>query len=167
MAYTNWIWIAFLLAAPTQAADMEFQGYSIEADGPADARQILRVQGKRYAIPGTPVQVVGKAQLCLGRKDSSAGVVSVDAIGGRLAAVSRVNYGVEPSLRIAKGRLAIEASEGKFGVVLGNLGTAQASSDDSVDPVFAPILLRGDSGWEPALTALLGVERKLVDCMFS
>ena len=82
-------------------------------------------------------------------------------------AVSRVDYGLDPAARVVKGRLEIEASEGKFSVVLSNLGTAQASSDDSVDQVFVPILLRDGSGWEPALTALLGVERKLVDCMFS
>ena len=60
MAYANWMWIALRLAMPTLAAEIEFQGYAIETDGPVDARQILRVQGKRYAIPGAPAQVVGK-----------------------------------------------------------------------------------------------------------
>lgn len=166
MAYAKWMLLALLATSPVLADQTEFQGHAIEAEGVADARQVLRVRGTRYAIPGTPAQIVGKAQLCLARKDSGAGVVSVDAAAGRLAAISRVEYRDVPSNRLVKGRLTVEAGEGSFSVVLGNLGILQGVPGETADEVFSPLSLRPGSGWEPALAALIGVEQALVDCMF-
>ncbi len=167
MSYRNWMLAALLMvSSAAMAEETAFQGHAIEAEGVADARQVLRVRGTRYAIPGTPAQIVGKAQLCLARKDSRAGIVSVDPAGGRLAAVSRVEYRDEPSLRLVKGRLTVEAGDGGFSVVLSNLGILQGNPGEAVDEVFSPLLLRADSRWEPALAALIGVEQALVDCMF-
>ncbi|HSD16982.1 MAG TPA: hypothetical protein VLC71_06965 [Thermomonas sp.] len=167
MKYANWMWLAFLLSVPAQAADMDFQGYAIEAEGPASGRQILRVQGKRYAIPGTPAQVVGKAQGCLSQRDSRAGVVSVDADGGRLVAVSRVEYRDGGGAHLARGWLTVDAGDGAFGVALSKIGVLQASSGDAADEVFLPLGLDGGAGWEPALAAVIEVEKSLVDCMFN
>ena len=167
MAYSNGLLAVLLAASPVLADEMEFQGHVIEAQGVADARLALRVRGLRYAIPGSPEQVVGKAQACLTRRDSGAGVVSVDAAGGRLIAVSRVEYRSDPLPGTIKGRLVVEAAGGGFSVVLSNLGVMQGPTADGADEVFAPLLLRGDSGWEAALSAVIGVKQALVDCMFS
>ena len=51
-------------------------------------------------------------------------------------------------------------------MVFGNLGILQGNAGATGDEVFLPLAMRPDSGWEPALTALIGVERALVDCMF-
>lgn len=166
MTYRNVLVAVLLVAPPALADETQFQGHAIEAEGVGDARQVVRVRGTRYAIPGTPAQIVGKAQLCLSRKESGAGVVSVDAAGGRLAAIARVDYRDEPAQRLAKGRLTVEAGEGGFSVVLGNLGILQATPDANGDEVFAPLRLRTGAGWEPAVTAMIGVEQALVDCMF-
>ncbi len=107
-----------------------------------------------------------KAQVCLAGPDSRAGIVSVDAEGGRLVAISRVEFRDAERVGLAKGRLAVEAGEGAFQVVLGNLGIRQGAADVNGDEVFQPLAMRPDSGWEPALAALIGVEQALVDCMF-
>ncbi len=168
MLYANLILATLLTASPALADATEFQGHTIESDGTAEARQVLRVHGTRYSIPGSPAQIVGKAQQCLSRKDSGAGVVSTDAAAGRLVAISRVQFGQEPLLRTLKGRLTVETGTGQFGIVLSNLGVLQEGAGDAgVEEVFSPVLQREGSGWQLALAALIGVERNLVDCMFS
>lgn len=166
MAYRHGILLVLLATAPALADDAQFLGHAIETDGAADARQVLRAKGRRYAIPGMPAQIVRKAQVCLARPDSQAGIVSVDAEGGRLVAISRVEFRDAAGIGLAKGRLALEAGDGAFQVVLGNLGIRQGSADANGDEVFQPLAMRPDSGWEPALAALIGVEQALVDCMF-
>ena len=166
MAYRLGILIALLATVPARADDVRFLGHAIELDAAADARQVLRARGTLYAIPGTPAQIVRKAQVCLARPDSHAGIVSVDADGGRLVAISRVEFRDAERIGLAKGRLAVEAGDGAFQVVLGNLGILQGNAGATGDEVFLPLAMRPDSGWEPALTALIGVERALVDCMF-
>jgi len=160
--------LATLLAvSPVVSADeLSFQGHVIEAEAVAGARQIARVRGTRYSIPGEPAQVVGKAQACLARRDSGAGVVSVDAAGGRLVAVSRMAYG-DAAARTVKGRMTLEASAGGFAVVLSNLGVLQGVTADSGEEVFAPLVVGDEAAWQPALAALVRVEQSLVDCMFS
>lgn len=166
MWYRNLAVAALLAAAPALADEAPFQGHAIEAEGVADARQVVRVRGTRYAIPGTPAQIVGKAQLCLSRRDSGVGIVSVDPAAGRLAAVGRVAYRDEPALRLVKGRLTVEAEAGNFSVVLGNLGILQGNPGERADEVFTPLHLDAGSAWQPALTAMIAVEQALVDCMF-
>lgn len=159
MARGRWILAALLAASPVMAAQTEFQGHAMETDGGA----VLRVQGKRYAIPGTPAQVVVRAQACLSRGDSGAGVVSSKPQEGRLVAIGRVPFG---SHGIAKGRLTLEASDGGFSIAVSDLGIAPAASGDHMDLVFAPVLRNAGSDWEPAVAALIGVEEALVGCLF-
>lgn len=168
MQYAGWMMAALLATTPAQAraAEVEFQGQAIEVDGSADARQVLRVRGKRYSIPGTPAQVVGKAQMCLVRKDSGAGIASTDPAGGRLAAVVRVDYAAEPRSGTVKAWLAVEAGEHNFTVIISKLGTTQRSAGDD-EEVFSPLLMRRDSGWELALAAVIKIEQALVECMYS
>ena len=166
MAYRHGILLMLLATVPALADDARFPGHAIETDGASDARQVLRARGALYAIPGTPAQIVRKAQICLARPDSGAGIVSVDAEGGRLVAISRMEFRDAGRVGLAKGRLAVEAGEGAFQVVLGNLGIRQGAADVNGDEVFQPLAMRPDSGWEPALAALIGVEQALVDCMF-
>ncbi|RZA20790.1 MAG: hypothetical protein EOP93_05080 [Lysobacteraceae bacterium] len=168
MAYGNWMVAALLAGSPEALADVtQFQRHAVEVEDSAGARQVLRVSGTRYSIPGTPAQIVGKARSCVSRRDSGAGVVSVDLAGGRLVAVSRVEYRHGASTRIVKGRLLVEAGAGDFSVVLSNLGLLDDSAGDAVDEVFVPLRMDADAAWEPALAAVIQVEQALLDCMFS
>jgi hypothetical protein len=167
MIFRNWALLGLLALPPAMADELEFQGHVLDVQGPAHAREVMSVRGTRYAIPGSAEQIVAKAQVCLGRKDSGAGVVSVDPAGGRLVAVGRVAYAHGALPRLVRGRLALEAGEGIFSIALVGLRTAEAGTADVVDPVFAPLLLHPASGWEAALGAVIGVERALVDCMFT
>ena len=87
MAYRHGILLMLLATVPALADDARFPGHAIETVGASDARQVLRARGALYAIPGTPAQIVRKAQVCLAGPDSRAGIVSVDAEGGRLVFV--------------------------------------------------------------------------------
>lgn len=159
--------LATLFTAPlAMAAEARFQGHAVEWDDASAVHQVLRVTGTRYAVPGSPEQIVGRAQMCLSRKESMAGVVSVDRDAGRLTAVSRVEYRDEPALRLAKGWITVEAGEGFFNVVLSRIGILQASTSETAEEVFSPLALGGDHAWEPALAALIAVEEALVDCVF-
>lgn len=168
MAYRNLMLAALLTASPALADEMTFQGHALEVDGSGDAAQLLRLRGTRYAIPGTATQIIGRAQLCLSRKDSRAGIVSVDPAGGRLAAVSRVEYQDDSSMHLVRSWLTVEAEEGNFSVVLSKLGLRQEppANADGADEVFSSFQLRNDGVWKPAVTAVIGVEQALVDCMF-
>ena len=112
MAYRHGILLMLLATVPALADDARFPGHAIETDGASDARQVLRARRALYAIPGTPAQIVRKAQVCLAGPDSHAGIVSVDAEGGRLVAISRVEFRDAERVGLAKGRLAVEAGEG-------------------------------------------------------
>lgn len=166
MVLGSWLLAALLAGEPAVAGTLQFEGHAVSVEGVADARQVESVRGTRYAIHGTSAQIVGKAQQCLSRKDSQAGIVSVDQAHGRLEAVSRVDYGDVPSQRLVKGRLTVEADTGAFSVVLSNLGIRQAGSADPMDEVFSPLQLRTGSDWELALAAMIEVEQSLVGCMF-
>jgi hypothetical protein len=166
MAYGQWMWVALLAGSPMVSADdVTFPGHAIEAETVAGARHVSRVLGTRYSIPGAPAQVVAKAQACLARRDSGAGVVSVDAAAGRLVAVSRMAYG-DGGSRTVKGRLTLEASAGGFAIVLSHLGRLQAVAAGTEEETFAPLALGDEATWQRALAALVGVEQALVDCMF-
>lgn len=167
MAPRDWILTALLASSPVLSGGTEFRGHAVDVANAAGDGQVLRVRGSHYSIPGTAAQIVGKAQLCLSRRDSGAGIVSTDRAGGRLVAVSRVEHGAGPAPGIVKGRLAVEAGEGGFSIVLSDLGTLQDPPGDGRDEVFSPLLMRADSGWEAALDAMIGVEQALLDCMFS
>ena len=155
MAYGKWMAAALLAAAPAMAEEIAFQGHALETQGSAAAREVVQVRGTRYAIPGTPSQIVAKAQLCLSTHDSGAGVISTDPAGGRLVAIGRVELR-EPVPRTVKGRLVIAADTGGFGVTLGGVGVAAAASGDGAEEVFLPVIMRDGSGWEDALRALIG-----------
>jgi len=165
MAHGTWMVAALLAAGQVAAAEPELQGHSVEAEGVAEARQLARVRGTRYSIPGTPAQVVGRAQSCLARRESGAGVVSVDGAAGRIVAVSRMPYGGDASPGTVKGRLTLEADAGGFALSLSQLGVLRGADSDGND-VFAPLLVRDEATWRPALVALVSVEQALVDCMF-
>lgn len=166
MAGGSWLLAGLLAVSPAIAAQTDFQGYAMETDGAADAPRLLRVLGKRYGIPGTPAQVVGRAQACLSRADSGAGVISVDPGGGRLVAIGRVPYRQQALGGVVRGRLTLEARDGGFGVVVSDLAIASDAAADPMDLVFLPLVQDRDAAWEPALAALIGVEEALVRCMF-
>ena len=159
---------ALLVASPALANEMKFQGHALEVDGVGGAAQLVRVRGTRYAIPGTSTQVIGKARVCLSGKDGRAGIVSVDPAGGRLEAVTRVEYEEDISVHLARSWLTVEAEEGSFGIVLSRLGIRQQhpGNVNAEAEVFSPFLLRDDGVWKPAVAAVIEVEQSLVDCMF-
>jgi hypothetical protein len=165
--HAKWMLAAALSVTGAQAGELEFQGHAVELQDHAQAPQVLRVRGTRYAIPGSREQIVAKAQLCLARKDSRSGIVSVDPAGGTLAAVSRVGYGEGAAARMVRGRLLLEADDGGFSVTLGSIGIASGPGGDDVDQAFLPLAVHADSGWKPALGAVIGVEQALIDCLFS
>jgi len=167
MTYFHSMLAALLTAQPAMVADATFQGHAIEVDGASNGRPVLRVSGKRFAIPGSPEQIVDRAQACLSRRHSSAGVVSVDRTGGRLVAVSRVPYHEAPSPRLVKAWLTVQAGQGHFSVVLSKLAVRQGSSGEPMEEVFQPLALDAGFAWEPAVAAVIGVEQALVDCLFA
>lgn len=166
MPYRSLLLAALFTVPPGMAAETTFQGHAVELDDASAVRQVVRVTGTRYAIPGSPEQIVARAQMCLSRKESMAGVVSVDADAGRLTAVSRVEYRDELAPRLARGWITVEAGEGFFSIALSRIGILQASTGETADEVFSPLALGGKHAWEPALAAVIAVEQALVKCVF-
>lgn len=84
--------VLLVLAVPAVAEVVPFKGYSVEIDNISDSRRVLAMRGVTYAIPGTSAQVIAKAQGCLAKPDSAAGVISTNPEGGHLVAISRLGY---------------------------------------------------------------------------
>lgn len=155
-----------LLAGPALAAETEFMGHLLETSRTGPAREVIRVNGTRYAIPGTRSQVVARAQACLARHDSGAGIVSVDPAAGEVVAVSRVEFRHQSVPRLVRGRLVLAAHEGGFNIVMTQLAVRDSAPADGRDEVFNPVQMRDDAAWQPALSAVIAVEQRLVSCMF-
>lgn len=163
MAYRNWMLAAALVAAPAMAEVVQFRGHALETDGAAEARHVAAMRSARYSIPGSPAQIVGKAQACLARADSGVGIVSVDAAGGRLRAVSRTGYRHDEQARMLRSRWMVEAGEGSLHIAFTDLAEIRG---EGADEAYAPLPLRPGAGWEEALSAVIGVEQALLDCMY-
>ena len=163
MAYRSLVLAASLLAMPAAAEVVQFQGHAVEVDGASDARRVVAMRSGRYSIPGSPQQVVGKVQACLGRADSGAGIVSVDAANGLLRAVSRTGYRLDGEARMLRGRWTVEAGEGGMQIAVADLAHIH---DEGIDESYLPVPMRDDEGWERALAAVIEVEHALLDCMY-
>ena len=160
MACRYWVLAAMLVAMPAMAEDVAFQGHTVEVDAASQARPILRMRGVKYSIPGSPMQIVGKAEQCVARQPGAITLESADAAGGQLRAESRAEYR-QKGRRGIRARMTVEAGEGNFRVVFSELATSPA---DAV--TYAPLIQQDGAGWEPALTAMIVVEQALLDCMF-
>lgn len=154
---------ALLVTAPATAQVLEFQGHAIEVGAVDGARRVASVRGASYSIPGSTAQTIGKVQACLARAESGVGVVSVDPVGGRLRAVSRTTYQRDGQSRLFRSRWAVEASGGSFRVTYSDLADVQG---EGIDEAYVPLSLDGDAGWQDALSALIVVEKSLLDCMY-
>lgn len=160
MACRNWVLAGMLVAMPALAEDVVFEGHTLEVDGSREARPILRMTGTKYSIPGSPSQIVGKAEYCAARQPAAMTVESVDAAAGQLLAESRAEYR-QGGRRSARAKLAFAAGEGNFRVVFTELATSPA---DAIS--YTPLVQQDGAGWESALEAVIDVEQALLDCMF-
>lgn len=160
MASRIWVLAGMLVALPAIAEDVAFQGHTLDVDAARGARPILGMRGVKYSIPGSSMQIIGKAQQCAARQAGAITVGAVDAAGGSLVADSRAEYR-QKGRRAVKARMTFEANEGSFRVVFTDLATspADAASD-------TPLVQQDGAGWENALEAVVGVEQVLLDCMF-
>ena len=68
MACRMWMLAGMLVAMPAMAEDVAFQGHTVQVDATREARPILRVGGVKYSIPGSPKQILGKAEQCAARQ---------------------------------------------------------------------------------------------------
>lgn len=160
MARRNWVLATVLLAMPAIAEEVPFQGHTVQVDASSEARPILGVRGLKYSIPGSAMQILGKAQQCAARQPAAIAGGSLDAEGARLVADSRATYR-HKGQRSVKAKLAVEAGEGNFRIVFTEWATSPA---DAVG--YAPLIQQDGAGWENALVAMIGVEQALLDCMF-
>ena len=160
MACRMWMLAGMLVAMPAMAEDVAFQGHTVQVDATREARPILRVGGVKYSIPGSPTQILGKAEQCAALQPGAITGASVDPDNARLVAEGRANYR-QKGQRSVRARLTVEAGAGNFRVVFTELATSPA---DAVN--FAPLVQQDAAGWESALEALIGVEQGLLDCMF-
>ena len=160
MACRSWMLAGMLVAMPAVAEDVTFQGHTVEVDATREARPIVRVGGVKYSIPGSAVQILGKAEQCASRQADAITGASVDPDNARLLADSRANYR-QKGRRSVRATLAVEAGEGNFRVVFTELATSPV---DAVN--YAPLVQQDGAGWESALVAMIGVEQGLLDCMF-
>ena len=159
MMFRSWVLAGMLVAMPAQADDVAFGGRTLEVDSGRESRPILGMRGVKYSIPGSAMQIVGKAELCVASQANAISLVSVDAAGGRLLADSRAEYR-QKGRRSIRARVTVEAEEGQFRVVFTGLATAQA------DVAGHAPLMQGGAGWERALEAVIGIEQPLIDCIF-
>jgi hypothetical protein len=149
-----------LVAMPALAEDVAFEGHTLEVDGSREARPILRMTGTKYSIPGSPAQIVGKAERCATSQPDAIRVESVLAENGQLLAATRADYR-QRGRRSVQAKLAFAAGEGNFRVVFTELATSPA---DAIS--YAPLIQQDGAGWESALEAVIDVEQALLDCMF-
>ncbi|RYY70646.1 MAG: hypothetical protein EOO24_49560 [Comamonadaceae bacterium] len=149
-----------LVAMPAVAEDVAFQGHAVQVDASREARPIVRLTGVKYSIPGSALQILGKAEQCAARQADALTGVSLDADNARLVAVGRASYR-KKGQRSARGRMAIDAADGSFRVAFTELATSPAD-----DGGYVPLLQHDAAGWENALEAIIGVEQGLLDCMF-
>ena len=152
--------VGMLVAIPAMAEDVAFQGHTVQVDASREARPIQRLGGVKYSIPGSAMQILGKAEQCAARQPVAIAGASVDQDNARLVADSRANYR-QNGQRILKARMAVEAGEGNFRVVFTEIA---ASPADAIS--YTPLLQQDGPGWEKALVAIIGVEQGLLDCMF-
>ena len=160
MACRHLVLAGILVAMPAMAEDVAFQGHTVDVDATRESRPILGMRGVKYSIPGSPMQIIGKAQQCAARQAGALTLESVDADGGRLLADARAEYR-QKGRRAVRARMTVEAGEGSFRVVFADLTTSPADAAN-----HTPLVQQEGAGWESALVAVVGVEQVLLDCMF-
>lgn len=155
------ILLAVLALGPAFAADVLYNGHTLEIADNQDEGLILRMISAQYNIPGTGADIVNRAQACAGNVQSLT-VESSDPDGGTLVLRTTADYRSGFSGWTVRGRLDFNAADAAFRITASEIAVRQGSGDGAD---FVP-LAKGASGWEKALDALLGQENKLVDCLY-
>lgn len=158
-----WPLVAVVVAGSAMAETVRFNAHSIEVDDAGGGRKVLAMHGSAYSIPGSPAQVIGKAQACLARRDSGVGIISVDAANGRLLGISRTRYRSAGSDHILRSRWNFEAGEGSFSVRYTDLAEVR---EQGATEVYDPLPLLNGGDWEEALAPVVALEQVLLDCMY-
>lgn len=155
------IFAGLLALAPAFAGEVPFNGHTLTVAEGADAGRIERMLSAQYNIPGTGAEIIARAQTCAA---GVAGVTleSASPESGELVLRASVDYRAGFSARTLRSRLDLASADAAFRIAATELTVQQGSGDDAAS---AP-LAQSDSGWEKGLEALLGLENKLVDCLY-
>lgn len=155
------IFLAALALAPAFAADVPYNGHTLEIADGQDNGPIQRMLSAQYTIPGTGADIINKAQTCAGGV-AGLTVESSAPEAGTLVLRATTDYRSGFSSWTIRSRLDFGAADAAFRIAATEIAVRQGSGDEAA---FAP-LAKGASGWEKGLDALLGVENKLVDCLY-
>lgn len=157
----QWVMLAAALAAvPALAADVTYNGHTLQfADG-QDSGPIQRMLGAQYNFPGTAADIIGRAQTCA---TGVAGltVESADPASGALVLRASTEFRSGFSSRPIRSRIDIAAAEAAYVISESEIQVQQGSAEAGFTP-----LTHGEGGWEKGLDALIGLENKVTDCLY-
>lgn len=155
------ILLAVLALIPAVAAEVQFNGHTLEVPDGQDNGPIQRMLGAQYNFPGSAEQIIARAQTCAAGVPGLT-VESADPAGGALVLRVDVEYRSGFSSRRIRSRMGFGAAEAAFRINETEIAVGESSNDAAG---FVP-LTRQDGGWEKGLEALIGAENALVDCLY-
>lgn len=152
---------AVLAAAPALAADVTYNGHTLQLADGQDNAPIQRMLGAQYNFPGTAADIITRAQTCA---TGIAGlkVESADPATGSLVLRASTEFRSGFSSRPIRSRIDIAAAEAAYVISESEIEVAQGSAEDAG---YVP-LTHGEGGWEKGLDALIGLENKVTDCLY-
>lgn len=152
---------AALAAVPASAEDVPFNGRTLEVAADQEVRPILSMAGTQYVLPLTQEQLLARVPACLSAQGIA--VASTDAAQGVVQADVQTRFRASFANRILRSRLRVDVGEGFFQLS----ESAFEVAEDGDDGVLAYAPLTQSSGiWEKGLEALIGIENKVVDCLY-
>lgn len=153
---------AMLLAVlPASAADVTYNGHTLQVADGQDNGPIQRMAGAQYNFPGSAADIIGKAQTCATGVPGLT-VESADPATGVLVLRASTEYRSGFSSHAIRSRIDFAAAEAAFVISESEIEVQQGSGADAS---YTP-LTHGEGGWEKALDALIGLENKVTDCLY-
>ncbi len=154
------ILLAAFLLIPAQAGQVQFSGRTLDVGDGQDNGPIQRMVGAEYNIPGTAADIIGRAQTCAASVDGLS-LVGASPDSGTLVLRANVDYRSGFSARTIHSRLDFLASDSVFQITETELEVREGGGDADFTA-----LTQADGSWEKGLDALVGLENKLVDCLY-
>ena len=155
--------LAMLVAVPALAADVQFEGHSLDVDAGNAGKPIRSMSSPMYEIGGDAAQILARARACVAGQKGATLAAGDDA--DALSATLRADYRSLFAAHSIRAKLAIAASPGHFQVVMTDLGHAALAAADAADGDYAPIG-QDTGGWDKGLEAAIEAEKSIVDCVY-
>lgn len=153
--------LAVLALIPAYAAEVPFSGRTLEISGDQGDGSIDRMLGAQYNIPGTGADIIGRAQTCAAGVGGLT-VESADPSAGTLVLRASTEFRSGFTTRTIRSRIDLGAADASFQITESEIAVREGAGDANA---FGP-LTRASGGWEKGLEALIGLENKLVDCLY-